>query len=149
MATKQINGLTSPDGGHYVTLTDGAGNLTGSSSTGIPAGATFVSNSVQGTTNATAATLPAAVGKTTYICGFSIRSNATAGVTGFGTVAGILGGTLSYNHFTQVNTSGMGAVDINYTVPLPANNTNTTIVVTCPAPGAGGTCSVCAWGFQL
>src|SRR6185312_7401057 len=61
-------------------------------------GATPVSISATGTTAATAATLPAAAGKTTFLCGFSIRANATAAATGDATVVGLKGGTL---HFTQ------------------------------------------------
>ena len=115
-----------------------------------PVGAVAVTNSATGTTAATAATLPAASGKTTYICGFSIRANATAATTGNATVAGLISGTINFTQWTAPLASGIGDVPSNFSgMCIPASTTNTAIVVTSAAPGSGGTVSVSAWGYQL
>jgi hypothetical protein len=114
------------------------------------AGVVAVSNSAVGTTGATTATLPAAAGKRTYLCGFSIRANATAAATGNATATGVLGGTLNFTQFTAPLASDLGIVEprIGPTCLVSAD-INTAIVVTSAAPGAGGTVSVSAWGCQL
>lgn len=115
-----------------------------------PVGAVAVTNSATGTTAATAATLPAASGKTTYICGFSIRANATAATTGLGTISGMISGTMSFAQWTAPLASGLGDVPGNFSgMCIPASTTNTAIVVTSAAPGSGGTVTVNAWGYQL
>jgi hypothetical protein len=119
---------------------------------GYPIGATPVSASATGTTLATAATLPAVPGQTTYICGFSIRAVATATTTGNATVTGTLGGTLNFTHFIpQISTAAAAAPLEPPLGPycLPAIAINTTIVVTSAAPGSGGVVSVTVWGYQL
>jgi len=107
-----------------------------------------VQNSGTGTTAATTATLAATATTVTYICGFSIRANATAAATGNATVTGLAGGTMNFTQFTAPLASGIGAVEETFNPCLPASSVNTTIVVTSAAPGAGGTVSVSAWGFQ-
>lgn len=114
-----------------------------------PQGATPVTASAVGTTGATAATLPGVAAKTTYLCGFSVRANATAAVTGNITVAGVITGTLNYTHWTAPLASGIGITEPPIgTSCIPASAVNTGIVVTGPAPGAGGTISTSAWGYQ-
>lgn len=115
---------------------------------GYPNAATAETASATGTTLATAATLAASVGKTTYICGFSIRANATAAATGNSTVAGTITGTLNFTQWTAPLASGIGITEMIFTPCVPASTTNTTIVVTSAAPGSGGTVSVSAWGYQ-
>jgi hypothetical protein len=90
-------------------------------------------------------------GQTTYICGFSIRSNATAASTGNATVAGTLGGTLNFTQFTPVLTNPtLGILEPNFgPYCLPASATNTAIIITSAGNGGGGALSVTAWGFQL
>lgn len=106
--------------------------------------------SATGTTSSTAATLPASATKTNYLCGFSVRSNATAAATGNITVAGTITGTLNYTHFTAPLASGIGVTEPPIgPYCIPGSGINTAIVVTAPAPGAGGVVSVTAWGFQL
>jgi hypothetical protein len=114
----------------------------------IPVGATPVQATATGTTAATAATLPAAVGKITYICGFSIRANATAAATGEATVAGPAT-TMDFLQFTAPAASGIGLVEPGLGSCVPDAAANTAIVVTSAATGAGGVVSVSAWGFQL
>lgn len=113
------------------------------SPTDLPPGATLVTNS--GT--AQTATLAAAAAKTTYLCGFSARSNATAAVQGNLTVTGTTGGTLNYAHVTAV-LGQMVPTEMTFYPCIPSSAVNTAIVVTAPAPGAGGVSSTTAWGYQ-
>lgn len=122
--------------------------MAGIGASGYPNGSTPLTASTLGTTNATAATLAGASGVTTYVCGFSGRANATAAVTGNLTVAGTISGTLSFTAFTPANTAGSSDVSANFTPCIPASATNTAIVLTYPAPGAGGVVSVAIWGYR-
>jgi hypothetical protein len=124
----------------------------GGGNAGNPIGATPITVSATGTTLATAVTLPAVPGQTTYLCGFSIRSTATGGSAGTATVTGTLGGTLSYTHWTGPVAGGGGVGIVEPPIGdncIPASAINTAITVTSAAPGAGGVVSVSAWGFQL
>jgi hypothetical protein len=114
-----------------------------------PSGATPETISATGTTGATTATLAATSGKTTYICGFSIRANATAAATGNATVTGTITGTLNFTQWTAPNASGLGINEQVFTPCIPASATNTTIPVVSAAPGSGGVVSVTAWGYEL
>lgn len=128
---------------------DGAGRIIVSAGTGAPPpGAISLTNSATGTTLATVATLPAGATTTTYICGFSIRANATAAATGNATVAGTISGTLNFTQWTAPLASGIGTVEHRFEPCLPASAVNTTIVVTSAAPGAGGIVSATAWGYR-
>ena len=115
-----------------------------------PNGATPVTATNTGTTASIAATLAAVAGKTTYICGFSIRATATAGASGNATVAGLAGGTLNFTQWAGPVASAQGVLEPNLgLVCLPASAANTTIVITSAAPGTGGVISIAAWGYQL
>lgn len=112
--------------------------------------ATPVTASATGTTNATTATLAGTAGKTTYLCGLSIRANATAAVTGNATVTGTITGTLNFTQWTAPLASGIGITEPPIgPYCIPASAANTAINVISAAPGAGGVVSVSAWGFQL
>jgi hypothetical protein len=111
-------------------------------------GATPVTVSTVGTAAATTATIPAVVGKTAYLCGLSIRANATAAATGNATVTGTISGTINLTQWTAPLTSGIGVVEpVIGPNCIPASASNTAISVISAAPGAGGTVSVSAWGF--
>lgn len=114
----------------------------------FPTGTTAVTISATGTTLATVATIPAVASVTNYICGFSIRSNATAAATGTATLAGVIVATMSYAHWTAPLASGIGITEQQFNPCIPASAANTAIVITSPAPGAGGTVSVTAWGYK-
>lgn len=115
-----------------------------------PNGATPLTASATGTTGATTATLAGVAGKTTYLCGFSIRANATAAATGTATVTGIITGTLSFVQWTAALASGIGITEPPLgSTCIPASGTNQAIAVISAAPGSGGTVSVAAWGYQL
>lgn len=104
--------------------------------------------SAVGTTAATTATLASAAGKTTYLCGFSIRANATAAATGNATVTGTITGTLNFTQWTAPLASGIGITEPPITKCIPASGVATSIAVVSAAPGSGGTVSVTAWGFE-
>jgi hypothetical protein len=97
------------------------------------------------------ATLAAATGKVTYICGFSITSagSTTAAVVS-PTVTTAITGTMT---FTYTSVAGVALANAPLVVPfspcIPANAPNTTIPVSMPSLGAGNTnTTVSAWGFQ-
>lgn len=119
-----------------------------STGTGYPTGAAPITASATGTTAAVVMTLPGAVGRTTYICGFTITSTATAAINGTATVAGVVTGTMSY-------VQGVGlapAVVIlqeDLTPCIPASAVNTAIVITSAAAGTGGITAVNAQGYQF
>lgn len=130
---------------------DPSGNVcvssTGAQSSQYPSGATPITASATGTTAATTATLATGASVTTYICGFSIRANATAAATGNATVTGTITGTLNFTQWTAPLASGIGLVEMIFTPCVPASATNTSIAVVSAAPGAGGVVSSTAWGY--
>ena len=115
--------------------------------TQYPSGAVAETASATGTTAATTATLATNTGQTTYVCGFSIRANATAAATNNATVTGTITGTLNFTQWTAPLASGLGVTEMIFTPCIPASTTNTTIAVVSGAPGSGGVVSVSAWGF--
>lgn len=103
-----------------------------------------------GTTGAVAVTLAASTtGKTTYICGFVITGGGTASaVVGNATVANTVTGTLNFSYVDV--SAGQGLLGVAFPRCIPANATNTAIVVTAPASGGSGTVkAVTAWGYQV
>ena len=123
------------------------------SSAAYPSGATPLSAGSGNVANASAAaTLTSATGKTAYITGFQVTgSGATAGLPVTVTVAGLLGGTRSFTYSDAVGALVLNSpLLVNFPYPIPASATNTNIVVTCPALGAGNTNNtVNAQGFYL
>jgi hypothetical protein len=97
------------------------------------------------------ATLPAAVGKVTYICGFSITSAGSTGAAVVSpTITNMITGTMT---FTYASVAGVTLANPPLIVPftpcLPAATPNTTIPVSMPSLGAGNTnATVSAWGYQ-
>lgn len=114
-----------------------------------PVGATPITASATGTTGATTATLAGAVGKTTYICGYSIRANATAATTVTNTITGVITATLSSVMWVAPLASGLGIDEQIFSPCIPASGTNQAIAVVSGAPGSGGTVSSKGWGYQL
>lgn len=175
MTAKQLTGFQAPDGSDYMTVTDGGGNLAilvplgqttksasipvtiasdqgtiGAGTSQYPSGATVIAVTATGTTAATVATLPGAVGKTTYISGFTITADATALTTGTATVSGLIGPTtFSYVQTVSAATSGASVLNLGFNPAIPASAPNTAIVVTSAAAGTAGNTVVNAWGYQL
>lgn len=103
--------------------------------------------------NATVAcTLATAVGKTTYITGFTMTADgATVGLAVSCTLTGTITGTMTYTFGYPAGVAVQSQpLNIQFSYPVPASATNTTIVVSCPASGTGGTnAAISATGFQL
>lgn len=118
----------------------------------LPVGAVPLAVSSGNVANASAvATLPAAVGKTTYIKGFTITPG---GVTVAAVVTATLTGVANTLSYTIGAPTGAGAAGPAVVVPfgdgIPASAVNTAIVLTLPALGGGNlNASVTAWGYQL
>ena len=119
-----------------------------STGTGYPTGSSPITASATGTTGALSATLTGSPGQTTYICGFVLTSGGTAtAIVTNTTVTGTISGSLN---FAYVNvSSGQGALGVAFPVCIPANNTNTAIVVNMPAGNTGTVASLFAWGYRL
>lgn len=119
----------------------------------VPVGATAI-NAASGNVAAASAvaTLAAAVGKTTFIAGFSITSSgSTAAAVVSATVVGLVSTTAT---FTYVSVAGATLTNqplvVTFYPPIPASATNTAIVVTLPSLGTGNTnATVNAWGYQI
>ncbi len=123
-------------------------NPIGSLTTQYPGGSTAQSASATGTTAATTATLAGATSNYTFLCGFSIRANATAAATGNATVTGTITGTLNFTQWTAPLASGLGVTEEIFTPCIPSASTGASqIAVVSAAPGSGGTVSVSAWGY--
>lgn len=118
-----------------------------------PSGAIPITAASGNKANAVAtATLAALSGKTTYLTGFHISSaGATAAVIVSVTVTGTITGTLTYTYPCVAGvTTGNASLIVTPPIPIPASATNTTIAVSLPALGAGGThASVVAYGYQV
>lgn len=114
-----------------------------------PATAVPITASATGTTTATTATLTNVTSHTTYICGFSIRANATAAATNNATVTGTITGTLNFTQWTAPLASGLGVTEEVFSPCVPASGVSTSIAVVSGAPGSGGVVSVSAWGYSL
>lgn len=98
------------------------------------------------------ATLPAAAGRTTYLCGFTMTSSGSTGAAVVNpTVTGLSNGTLTYVYGTVAGaTLANQSLIVNFPVCAAASAPNTTIVVTLPALGAGNTnAAVTAKGYQI
>lgn len=132
-----------------------AGYDSGTNSTRIstvspyPLTAVPITASATGTTGATTATLTNVSGHTTYICGYSVRANATAATTVLDTVTGVITATMSSELWVAPAASGIGVDEQIFTPCIPASAVSTSIAVVSGAPGSGGNVSVKAWGFSL
>lgn len=97
------------------------------------------------------ATLAAAPGKVTYICGFAITSaGSTAAAVVAPTVTGVVTGTMTFAYATV---AGATLPNSHLVVPfrdcISASAPNTAIAVSLPSLGAGNTnATVNAWGYQ-
>lgn len=114
-----------------------------------PIGAVPYTSSATATTTGAVATLAGAASVTTYICGFSVRANATAATTVNIVVSGTISGSLNFTQWVAPAASGLGLAEMIFPRCIPASAANTSIVVTGGAPGAGGVNSTTAWGYKL
>lgn len=97
------------------------------------------------------ATLAAATGKVTYICGFAATAGgATAAATVNLTVTNVVTGTMTYNFSAALGVDAPSPpLVVTFNPCVSANAPNTTIPVSMPTLGAGNAhASVNAWGYQ-
>ncbi len=136
-----------------VMITDGQGNPV----LGVPypVGATPVlATALTGGNTSITATLPAAVGKTTYITGFTVSYvGNTAGTASLVTVSGLLGGVTA-SYLIPVPPIASWWQTVPLTIPFnpafPASATNTSIAVNVPALGVGNFgATLTVQGYQL
>ena len=114
-----------------------------------PVSSTPLHASATGTTAAVTVTLTADAGQINFICGFSIRSNATAALTGNATVTGLVNSsTGNFTEWVAPNASGLGVAEEIFTPCLPGNAINTAISVVSAAPLTSGITSVDVWGYK-
>ena len=139
-----LNGcVTTPgliDVGTPAVLCDASGRFIMSPIVGSPAASVQASSGNVAAATATAA-IPAVALKTNYITGFQINAGgATAGACVTATVAGLLGGTLSYT-YCSVTGAGLPSppLVVAFVPPLPASAVNTAITLSVPSLGAGNT----------
>ena len=124
-------------------------------SSDYPSGATAETATSGLVSNTSAvATLATAGGKTTYITGFECTpGSATAGAVVSIVVSGTVSGSMTYDAYATNATTFVPAptaTSVQFSRPIPASATNTTIVVTMGAVGTGGATAVCnAHGYQL
>lgn len=140
---------TTPGTTNAVALTAGTATVGTVGQLPYPVGATPITASATGTTGATTATLAGTSGKTTYICGYSIRANATANTNVTNTITGVVTATLSSIMWVPANTAGLGVDEQIFSPCIPASATNTGIAIVSGAPGTGGLVSAKGWGYQL
>jgi hypothetical protein len=117
------------------------------SGTGYPTNSTPITATATATTGAMQATLPGVVGKTTFICGFSLTSvGSTTPNASTATVTGTISGSLNFAY-----SAGNSTLVVNFAaICIPASAQNTAIIVGQPAGGAGTLdAAVSAWGYQL
>lgn len=142
-----VRPLTMDQNGNLCVGAQGSG---AAGAAGFPAGATpITSGPIIGTTGAIFGQLAAAGGRTTYICGYMVTSQATAAATSItasitGTITGQLDIILPVAALPAVATTSQ-----TFSPCIPASAVNTSISVNVPAPGAGGNQAVYAWGYQL
>lgn len=115
----------------------------------IPLNSQPTTISAIGTTLATTATLPADPNgqRNTYICGFSIRANATGAANVQATVTGINTGTMTFQQFVAPLATGIGIVEEQFNPCQPASANSAAINVISGAAGSGGNTTVNAWGY--
>lgn len=128
--------------------TPGGANLIGNTGLVLPAGSTPIQATATGTTAATTATMAADATQFNFICGYSIRANATAAATGNATVTGLATSPLNFTQWTAPNASGLGISEQLFVPCQPSSAINTAIAVVSAAPGTGGVVSVTVWGFK-
>lgn len=114
--------------------------------------ASFVTNASGNKANASAAaTLAKEAGKMLWITGFVLTgSGATTGVCVNATLTGVASGTMTFSFVFPAGVLVQATpLVVNFSPPLPAADDDTSIVLTLPASGAGGTnASATAFGYR-
>jgi hypothetical protein len=124
--------------------------LMGDAPPSLDTGQTPVSSSATAAAGAMAPALPAVAGKTNYICGFVITGGgATAASVITATLAGIVGGTMSFNIAVPAGvTAGIVPLVVTFPRPLAASDVNVALTLSVPSMGTGNTnAASLLWGF--
>lgn len=118
-----------------------------------PTGATPASGSSGNVAASTAtASLAASSGHTTYIAGFHITSSgSTSAAIVNVTVAGVIGGTMTFNYGTAAGATTLNApLVVDFPYPVAAFAVGAPITVSMPSLGAGNTnAAIVAYGFTI
>lgn len=99
-----------------------------------------------------AASLAAAQSTLNYVTGFEITgAGATAGACVTATLAGLVGGTLSYTVCAPTGAAvGFNPLVVTFPTPIPATSVNVAATLSMPSLGAGNLfAAVVLHGFQL
>lgn len=150
MTTGAVMPLRSAPPRSAVALAAGS-SVVGSVAIAAPYNSTVVQAAATGSNATVAATLAGASGKTTCLAGFVVTGGgATSEALVAVTVTGLKSGTQTYYLSVPAGaTKAIQPLSLVFTQPLEASATNTAIVVSAAAFGAGNTAaSVNAWGYQ-
>lgn len=113
----------------------------------LPNAATAIQGNATGTTGAVVGTLAAAAAKTTYLCDFDVSALGTASSIGPIIIAGLLGGSKTY----QMGTLATGTQQLltkNFNPCLPSSAVNTAITITTTADATATAVDVNSSGYQ-
>lgn len=128
------------------------GPYPGTNTAGVVTAAAPITCSSGNVANGTVAcTLSGASSKTTYIQGMMMTSDgATVALGVTCTITGMVSGTMTFTYEYGVITAQNNPLVVNFGPGVPASTTNTSLVLSCPASGAGGAhAAISAWGYQL
>ena len=103
-------------------------------------------------TASASATLPAAVGKLTYVCGFTISGLGATGLTTVvATIATLTGGVTSSISYVYPAgaTVATTPIIIQLALCIPANALNTSLVLTVPGAAGNTATQITISGYQL
>lgn len=116
----------------------------------LPNAANIVTNSTTAGAANCVCTLPAAVGKFTYIEGFTVTGT---GATAVSVVNAILSGIATNCTYAILSPANINAaittLDVRFPTPIPSSAQNTAISMNVPNTGSGNT-NICVsmYGFQ-
>jgi hypothetical protein len=113
---------------------------------GYPESATPIVAAAAGTTGAVTATLAAAVGKTTYLCGFDVSVIGGTAAVGPITV-GLLPGSKSFIYQMSSTAAGL-TLSRTFTPCVPGSAPDVAITIVTTADGSASAVDVNAWGYQ-
>lgn len=138
--------------GQPIMYVDASGNAQFLGFNMLPATAISVNASSGNVANASAvAAMPVDAARTNYVTGFELTAaGSTAGLAVTATLAGVLGGTLSFAFTFPIGVLVPAQpLFVEFPEPIPASAINTAITLTLPAGGTGNTAaSATIHGFK-
>lgn len=97
---------------------------------------------------AASVTLTGVAGKTLYLMGFSVTTDAPAAIQKGTVTVGAMAGGITLNYILVETVASGGQLLENFTMPAAANGAGASITISVPAIGSGGNVQVNAWGFS-